>query len=98
MRTPTLRRVPPTQAETLLSQGRAKYEGGDRMGALRLWELALEQAPTPDQRRAALFNAAAVHASFGDLELAQIPLKDGASARARGWFAVEEPAALPAAS
>jgi hypothetical protein len=26
-----------------------------------------------------LFNATCVHASFGDLELAQIPLKDGQS-------------------
>ena len=69
---------PAAQAEALLSQGRAKWDGGDRMGALRLWEQSLDAAPTPDQRRAALFNAAAVHASFGDLELAQIPLKDGA--------------------
>ena len=35
------------------------------------------QGPTREQRLAALFNAACVHASFGDLELAQIPLKDG---------------------
>ena len=36
----TLGRV---QAEQLLSSGKAKYEGGDRMGALRLWEQALQQ-------------------------------------------------------
>ncbi len=66
------------QAEQLLSAGRAKYDGGDRMGALRLWEQALGTAPTREQRLAALYNAACVHASFGDLELAQIPLKDGA--------------------
>lgn len=35
--------VPCKQAEQLLSQGKAKYEGGDRMGALRLWEEALQQ-------------------------------------------------------
>jgi hypothetical protein len=64
------------EAEQLLSAGRAKYDGGDRMGALRLWEQALGTAPTREQRLAALYNAACVHASFGDLELAQIPLKD----------------------
>ncbi|EFN57418.1 hypothetical protein CHLNCDRAFT_142863 [Chlorella variabilis] len=64
------------QAEQLLASGKAKYEGGDRMGALRLWEQALEQSPTQEQRLAALFNSACVHASFGDVELAQIPLKD----------------------
>jgi hypothetical protein len=35
------------------------------------------QSPTQEQRLAALYNAACVHASFGDVELAQIPLKDG---------------------
>lgn len=64
------------EAEQLLSSGKAKYEGGDRMGALRLWEQALQQSPTPEQRNVLLFNATCVHASFGDLELAQIPLKD----------------------
>lgn len=48
------------------------------MGALKQWEQVLQQEPSLEQRRAALFNAACVHASFGDLELAQIPLKDGA--------------------
>ncbi|KAI3438541.1 hypothetical protein D9Q98_000969 [Chlorella vulgaris] len=64
------------QAEDLLTKGRAKYDGGDRMGALRFWEQALDKEPTQEQRLVALFNAACVHASFGDLELAQIPLKD----------------------
>lgn len=59
-----------------MSDASAKYNGGDRMGALRLWEQALQQGPTQEQRLAALFNAACVHASFGDLELAQIPLKE----------------------
>ncbi len=31
------------QAEQLLISGKAKYEGGDRMGALRLWEQALKE-------------------------------------------------------
>jgi hypothetical protein len=31
------------QAEQLLTQGKAKYDGGDRMGALRLWEETLQQ-------------------------------------------------------
>ncbi|PSC76305.1 hypothetical protein C2E20_0298 [Micractinium conductrix] len=64
------------EAEQLLADGKAKYDGGDRMGGLRLFEQALQRTPTQEQRVAALFNAAAVHASFGDLELAQIPLKE----------------------
>ncbi|KAL4445742.1 hypothetical protein ABPG77_008941 [Micractinium sp. CCAP 211/92] len=68
--------APLPQAERLLQDGSAKYNGGDRMGALRLWEQALQQSPTQEQRLAALFNASCVHASFGDLELAQIPLKE----------------------
>jgi hypothetical protein len=33
------------QAEDLLTKGRAKYDGGDRMGALRFWEQALDKVP-----------------------------------------------------
>ena len=33
------------------------------------------QSPTTSQRHAALFNSTAVHASFGDVELAQITLR-----------------------
>ncbi|EIE20427.1 hypothetical protein COCSUDRAFT_43871 [Coccomyxa subellipsoidea C-169] len=35
------------------------------------------QSPTLSQRHAALFNSTAVHASFGDIELAQITLREG---------------------
>ena len=38
------------------------------------------QSPTLAQRRAAHFNATAVHASFGDVELAQITLRGGRAA------------------
>ena len=116
-----------SQAARLLAEGKAKYESGDRMGALRIWEQALEkvqpalssathtaaqsvtarrsgseegaalrrsrragrcppgrepaaahlpmQGPTKEQRVSALFNATCVHASFGDVELAQITLR-----------------------
>ena len=33
------------------------------------------QSPTEQERQAALFNSTAVHASFGDIELAQITLR-----------------------
>ena len=33
------------------------------------------QSPTQEERQAALFNSTAVHASFGDVELAQITLR-----------------------
>ena len=41
----------------------------------------MAQDPTTEQRLIALYNAACTHASFGDIELAQIPLKEGAEGR-----------------
>eukprot|EP00887_Chlorella_sp_A99_P004748 scaffold4.g4748.t1 len=64
------------QAEKLLSEGQAKYAAGERVAALGLFEKALNESPTPEQRLAAQFNAACVHACYGDVELAQISLKD----------------------
>jgi len=46
------------------------------MGALNLWEQSLKQNPETEQRIAALFNATCVHAGFGDVELAQITLRE----------------------
>ena len=45
-----------------------------------LWSTQLKQtvamqSPTQQERQAALFNSTAVHASFGDVELAQITLR-----------------------
>ena len=112
----TALRCQATAAQDLLDQGRQKYEGGDRMGALKLFEKTLQQAcflymtlyklarrlPEPvlwcfieiskvrllspfkvqdaskEERQAALFNATCVHASFGDIELAQITLRGAA--------------------
>lgn len=65
-----------SEASKLLDDGRKKWDAGDRMGALNLWESALKLNPTIEQRLVALYNATAVHASFGDIELAQITLRD----------------------
>jgi hypothetical protein len=64
------------QGAQLLVTARAKYEAKDLMGALKLFEdtLAADGA-TARQRQAALFGATAVHATFGDVELAQITLR-----------------------
>lgn len=43
LRCPPQSGSPLPQAEQLLQDGSAKYNGGDRMGALRLWEQALQQ-------------------------------------------------------
>ncbi|GFH23075.1 uncharacterized protein HaLaN_20629, partial [Haematococcus lacustris] len=60
----------------LLSEGKRKYESGDRMAALRSFETALAQAElSAKDRQAALYGSLAVHASFGDVELAQITLR-----------------------
>lgn len=96
-----LYRIPTLQAAALLDEGKQKYNNGDKMGALKLFDRCLEkvraskltgrllfppvdkltaymvvqQAPSQEQRQAALFNSTAVHASFGDIELAQITLR-----------------------
>ncbi|CAK0787216.1 hypothetical protein CVIRNUC_010432 [Coccomyxa viridis] len=65
------------QAAECITKGQEKYNAGDRMGALRFFEQSLKKSPTQQERQAALFNSTAVHASFGDVELAQITLREG---------------------
>lgn len=60
----------------MLAAGRDKYDNGDKMGALKLFEAALSKDPTPFQKQDALYGATCVHASFGDLEIAKLPLRD----------------------
>lgn len=51
----------------------AKMEYNDRMGALREYEKALKDSSMDlSVRKTLLFNACCIHASFGDLELAQV--------------------------
>jgi hypothetical protein len=64
------------EARELLSAGKVKYESGDKMTALQLWEKALSSDPDNIQRKTALYNCTCVHAGFGDVELAQITLRD----------------------
>ncbi|BDA50696.1 hypothetical protein COCOBI_16-3720 [Coccomyxa sp. Obi] len=66
-----------SEAAECISRGLEKYANGDRMGALKFFEESLQKDPTTSQRQAALFNSTAVHASFGDIELAQITLREG---------------------
>lgn len=48
----------------------------DRIGALREWEKALKEELPDKQRMTILFNMTATHAYFGDVELAQVPLRE----------------------
>lgn len=64
------------EASQLVAKGQEKYGKGDRMGALKLFEQALKKDPTIEDRQAALFNSTCVHASFGDVEFAQVTLRD----------------------
>lgn len=64
------------------------------MGALSLWERSLSSDPDPGQRQAALFNATCVHAAFGDVELAQITLREAVQCGLDFSKAVEEPMAI----
>jgi len=64
------------QAGKLLAEGKRQHDSGNRMGALQSWEDCLNSDPDAYQRRAALFNSTCVHAGFGDVELAQITLRE----------------------
>ena len=64
------------EARELLAAGKVKYESGDRMGALKLWEDVPRYKPDDQERITALYNCTCVHAGFGDVELAQITLRD----------------------
>lgn len=64
------------EARELLAAGKVKYESGDRMGALKLWEDVPRYNPDEQERITALYNCTCVHAGFGDVELAQITLRD----------------------
>lgn len=64
------------EARELLAAGKVKYESGDRMGALKLWEDVPLKNPDDQERITALYNCTCVHAGFGDVELAQITLRD----------------------
>jgi len=64
------------EARELLAAGKVKYESGDRMGALKLWEDVPRYNPDDQERMTALYNCTCVHAGFGDVELAQITLRD----------------------
>eukprot|EP00891_Asterochloris_glomerata_P003737 jgi/Astpho2/3737/fgenesh1_pg.00060_%23_45_t len=81
-----------TRASELLEQGKLKYSSGDRMGALKLFERVLqtEDASRQDQQ-AALYNSTCVHASFGDLELAQMTLREGLAAGLDYEAALQDP-------
>lgn len=59
-----------------MQRGKDRYEAEDRMGALRHFESVLKKNPSPEEKQAALFNATCVHAGFGDVEIAQLSLRD----------------------
>lgn len=66
------------KAAELLREGNAKYTAKDLMGALKLYEDVLNQdGVTTRQKQEALYGSTAVHATFGDVELAQITLREG---------------------
>ncbi|GIL49803.1 hypothetical protein Vafri_6032 [Volvox africanus] len=64
------------KADAILEKAKAKYKEGDRLQAMKLYEDVLNEEPTADQKRAALFGVTAVHAAFGDVELAQMTLRE----------------------
>ena len=78
----------------MIAEAKKKYEANDRMGALNLWEESLKQNPENDQRVAALFNATCVHALFGDVELAQITLREAVQRGLDFSKAIQDPTGI----
>ena len=79
----------------MLSDAKQKYDANDRMGALYLWEQALKKDEADNsQRVAALYNATCVHAGFGDVELAQITLREAVQRGLEFSKAIQDPEAL----
>eukprot|EP00803_Ostreobium_quekettii_P009707 evm.model.scf_2298.1 EVM.evm.TU.scf_2298.1 scf_2298:2794-9079(+) len=68
------------EALDIIRRGRQKYASGDRMGALDLFEEATTKEPTTQQLQEARYCATCVHASFGDVELAKMMLRDAVDA------------------
>ena len=66
------------QQKSLLVMEQRVVLASDHHGASCLKNVIIlipAQSPTQQERQAALFNSTAVHASFGDVELAQITLR-----------------------
>ncbi|KAH7617544.1 hypothetical protein NADE_007322 [Nannochloris sp. 'desiccata'] len=91
VRNPTVRVSASAEAARLLAEAKKKYDNNDRMGALNLWEQSLKQNPETEQRIAALFNATCVHAGYGDVELAQITLREAVQRGLDFSKAVQDP-------
>ncbi|KAG1665498.1 hypothetical protein FOA52_009759 [Chlamydomonas sp. UWO 241] len=63
------------KAGKLLLEARRKYETGDKLGSVKLYEEVLDEDPSITQRQASFHGQTAVHAAFGDVELAQMTLR-----------------------
>eukprot|EP01024_Parvocaulis_polyphysoides_P024514 TRINITY_DN22452_c0_g1_i1.p2 TRINITY_DN22452_c0_g1~~TRINITY_DN22452_c0_g1_i1.p2 ORF type:complete len:158 (+),score=26.97 TRINITY_DN22452_c0_g1_i1:199-672(+) len=61
------------------------------MGALNCFENSLKKDPSAEQQKIALFNATCVHANFGDVELAQVSLREAVLAGLDFEAAISEP-------
>ncbi|CAG9467882.1 unnamed protein product [Pedinophyceae sp. YPF-701] len=68
------------EARAKLDEGRKLFDAGDRMGAIRMYDEVIEAGPTPEQVQEALYSATCCHASFGDIELAKMTLRDAVAA------------------
>jgi len=74
-----MRRLPISfsqKAEELLSAGREKQRKNEHNGAVMLYEKALKEDPTKQQQQEALYNSTCAHAYFGDVEFAQVTLRE----------------------
>eukprot|EP01025_Chloroclados_australasicus_P055680 TRINITY_DN6802_c0_g1_i2.p3 TRINITY_DN6802_c0_g1~~TRINITY_DN6802_c0_g1_i2.p3 ORF type:complete len:223 (-),score=14.13 TRINITY_DN6802_c0_g1_i2:326-994(-) len=82
------------EAEQQIKQGLKQYKSGNKMGALDSFEKSLNMNPSKEQSQAALYNATCVHANFGDVELAQVSLREAMVAGLDFELAVAAPQEL----
>eukprot|EP01023_Acetabularia_acetabulum_P016164 TRINITY_DN17985_c0_g1_i1.p1 TRINITY_DN17985_c0_g1~~TRINITY_DN17985_c0_g1_i1.p1 ORF type:complete len:273 (-),score=25.64 TRINITY_DN17985_c0_g1_i1:1258-2010(-) len=81
-------------AEDEIKKGLYQYKSGNKMAALESFENSLKQEPSEGQSQAALFNATCVHANFGDVELAQVSLREAVIVGLDFELAVAQPSEL----
>lgn len=83
------------KSQDLIDEGKALVTAGNRMAAIRVFEESLGEGPTSDQKQESLYSIMVCHASFGDVELAQITLREALQAGLTLDAALSNPDYMP---
>eukprot|EP00193_Tetraselmis_chui_P001952 CAMPEP_0177758314 /NCGR_PEP_ID=MMETSP0491_2-20121128/4118_1 /TAXON_ID=63592 /ORGANISM="Tetraselmis chuii, Strain PLY429" /LENGTH=252 /DNA_ID=CAMNT_0019274039 /DNA_START=51 /DNA_END=810 /DNA_ORIENTATION=+ len=83
------------KSQDLIDEGKALVTAGNRMAAIRVFEESLGEGPTSAQKQESLYSIMVCHASFGDVELAQITLREALQAGLTLDAALSNPDYMP---